>query len=135
MTEIHAFDPDGTPSPGAQIALDGVAETIPDATDGQRGMMTAQAVRDLDSVVNAVPRFQAGKVIMTPVVANTRLAIEVQFPEAFGTLPAVTVTPESGVPNVEMRATASSITTTGFTMNFYRATGTDTAVMWIAVAP
>lgn len=23
MTEIHAFDPDGTPSPGAQIALDG----------------------------------------------------------------------------------------------------------------
>ena len=27
MTEIHAFDPDGTASPGAQIALDA-------ATDG-----------------------------------------------------------------------------------------------------
>lgn len=47
MTEIHAFDPDGTPSPGAQAALDGVAATIPDATTGQRGMMTAQAVQDL----------------------------------------------------------------------------------------
>lgn len=47
MTEIHAFDPDGTASPGAQIALDGVAATIPDATTGQRGMMTARAVQDL----------------------------------------------------------------------------------------
>ena len=53
MTEIHAFDPDGTPSPGAQIALDGVAATIPDATAEQRGMMTAQAARDLSSLSTA----------------------------------------------------------------------------------
>ncbi|WP_341856443.1 GDSL-type esterase/lipase family protein [Brachybacterium sp. GPGPB12] len=47
VTEIHAFDPDDTPSPGAQAALDGVAATIPDATTDQRGMMTARAVQDL----------------------------------------------------------------------------------------
>ena len=71
MTEIHAFDPDGTPSPGAQTALDeavtGLATTadvtaqigaateglasevfvadtvaaIPDATTEQRGLMSA----------------------------------------------------------------------------------------------
>ena len=54
MTEIHAFDPDGTPSPGAQTALDAATEglpshtdiadaiaAIPDATAGQRGMMPA----------------------------------------------------------------------------------------------
>ena len=28
MTEIHAFDPDGTPSPGAQAALDGATEGL-----------------------------------------------------------------------------------------------------------
>lgn len=44
---VHAFDPDGTPSPGAKIALDGVPAAIPDATTSQRGMMTAQAVQDL----------------------------------------------------------------------------------------
>ena len=53
MAEIHAFTPDGTPSPGAQIALDGVAATVPDATAEQRGMMTAQAVRDLSSLSTA----------------------------------------------------------------------------------
>ena len=60
MTEIHAFDPDGTPSPGAQTALDAATEglpshtdiadaiaAIPDATTGQRGMMTAASVADL----------------------------------------------------------------------------------------
>ena len=77
MTEIHAFDPDGTPSPGAQTALDAATEglaseaqvqaqigdateglpshtdiadaiaEIPDATAGQRGMMPAASVRDL----------------------------------------------------------------------------------------
>ena len=60
MTEIHAFDPDGTPSPGAQTALDAATEglpshadiadaiaAIPDATAGQRGMMTAASVADL----------------------------------------------------------------------------------------
>ena len=60
MTEIHAFDPDGTPSPGAQTALDAATEglpshadiadaiaAIPDATAGQRGMMPAASVRDL----------------------------------------------------------------------------------------
>ena len=60
MTEIHAFDPDGTPSPGAQTALDAATEglpshadiadaiaAVPDATAGQRGMMPAASVRDL----------------------------------------------------------------------------------------
>ena len=62
MTEIHAFDPDGTPSPGAQIALDGavaglasegfVSNTvaaIPDATDNERGLMAAADKAHLDS--------------------------------------------------------------------------------------
>lgn len=31
MTEIHAFDPDGTPSPGAQIALDSAVAAIPES--------------------------------------------------------------------------------------------------------
>ena len=62
MTEIHAFDPDGTASPGAQIALDGavaglasegfVSNTvaaIPDATDSERGLMAATDKAHLDS--------------------------------------------------------------------------------------
>ena len=31
MTEIHAFDPDGTPSPGAQTALDSAVAAIPES--------------------------------------------------------------------------------------------------------
>ena len=31
MTEIHAFDPDGTPSPGAQAALDSAVAAIPES--------------------------------------------------------------------------------------------------------
>ena len=61
MTEIHAFDPDGTPSPGAQIALDGAVaglateafalgavEAIPDAAIEQRGLMSAEDKAHLD---------------------------------------------------------------------------------------
>ena len=40
MTEIHAFDPDGTPSPGAQIALDGAVAAIPEATTSAAGLMS-----------------------------------------------------------------------------------------------
>ncbi len=77
MTEIHAFDPDGTPSPGAQTALgeavaglattadvtaqigaatDGLASgesvaaaiaAIPEATSNERGLMSAEAVQTL----------------------------------------------------------------------------------------
>ena len=61
MTEIHAFDPDGTPSPGAQAALDGAVaglateafalgavEAIPDAAVEQRGLMSAEDKAHLD---------------------------------------------------------------------------------------
>ena len=80
-----------------------------------------------------LPRVLAGTAVMTPVEANVRLSVEVQFPEEFTEPPVVVVSPESGVPNVEMRASASAITRAGFTMNFYRASDTDTSVHWIAV--
>ena len=61
MTEIHAFDPDGTPSPGAQTALDsaveglatedfvlGAVDGIPDADVDQRGLMSATDKAHLD---------------------------------------------------------------------------------------
>ena len=61
MTEIHAFDPDGTPSPGAQAALDsaveglatedfvlGAVDGIPDADVDQRGLMSATDKAHLD---------------------------------------------------------------------------------------
>ena len=64
MTEIHAFDPDGTPSPGAQTALDAATQglasrteltaainAIPDADATQRGLMTPQAVKTLSAIV------------------------------------------------------------------------------------
>ena len=56
MTEIHAFDPDGTPSPGAQTALDAAVAAIPDASAEARGMMTdtaAGAIADLPSALTA----------------------------------------------------------------------------------
>ena len=51
MTEIHAFDPDGTPSPGAQVALDAVqtearesAQRLAEAPD-ERTMLNRVRVR------------------------------------------------------------------------------------------
>src|SRR5699024_4770172 len=84
VTEIHAFDPDGTPSPGAQAALDdavaGLATTadlaaqigsateglasegfvsdavaaIPDASTESRGMMTATAAGAIADLPSAL---------------------------------------------------------------------------------
>ena len=48
MTEIHAFDPDGTPSPGAQTALADAIAAIPAATTEQRGLMSADDKAHLD---------------------------------------------------------------------------------------
>ena len=110
--------------------VDGKADTA-----ALTGKADASALSALASVVGALPQIQAGKILMGPLVANERLSLPVEFPAGFSTPPIVTVTPESGVPNVEMRASASAITETGFTMNFYRASASNTSVMWIAVAP
>ena len=110
--------------------VDGKADTA-----ALTGKADASALSALASVVDALPQIQAGKIYMEPVAANERLSLPVEFPAGFSTPPIVTVTPESGVPNVEMRASASAITETGFTMNFYRASASNTSVMWIAVAP
>ena len=69
MTEIHAFDPDGTPSPGAQTALDAATEglpshtdiadaiaAIPDATTSERGLMPAEARASLEAVAEVAAR-------------------------------------------------------------------------------
>ena len=69
MTEIHAFDPDGTPSPGAQAALDEATEglpshtdiadaiaAIPDATTSERGLMPAEARASLEAVAEVAAR-------------------------------------------------------------------------------
>ena len=89
MTEIHAFDPDGTPSPGAQTALDdavtGLATTadvtaqigaatdglasegfvadtvaaIPDATTAQRGLMSAEDKAAVGAISRPAPESTA----------------------------------------------------------------------------
>ena len=53
MTEIHAFDPDGTPSPGAQAALGEAIDAIPDATAESRGMMSNVDKQRLDGTLSA----------------------------------------------------------------------------------
>ena len=89
MTEIHAFDPDGTPSPGAQTALDeavtGLATTadvtaqigaatdglasdesvaaaiaaIPEATTEQRGLMSAEDKAAVEAINRPAPESTA----------------------------------------------------------------------------
>ena len=60
MTEIHAFDPDGTPSPGAQIALD--AATADLATKGEVSAQIGDATGGLaseayvDNATSALPQ-------------------------------------------------------------------------------
>ena len=102
-------------------------------------VITAERMEHIESGIKAahdahagLPRVLAGTVLMTPVEANIRLSIDVQFPEAFTEPPVVVVSPDSGAPNVEMRASASAVTRTGFSLSFYRSSSTDTSVHWIA---
>ena len=62
MTEIHAFDPDGTPSPGAQTALDSAVAAIPESVlDPQ----VASAVSDGGTSTRAALDGLTGRGIMT----------------------------------------------------------------------
>lgn len=54
MTEIHAFDPDGTPSPGAQTALDAAVAAIPESVlDPQIAAYVADSDTEIASAGDA----------------------------------------------------------------------------------
>ena len=71
MTEIHAFDPDGTPSPGAQTALANAVEGIPDASGTQRGLMAATDVARLGTAATNALRAEKGRPARASVAYGT----------------------------------------------------------------
>ena len=70
MTEIHAFDPDGTPSPGAQTALDAAVAAIPAAELSTPGLITLGEVsaRASDTVQAAMSQAVTSDELFTSVV-------------------------------------------------------------------
>ena len=71
MTEIHAFDPDGTPSPGAQAALDAAVAAIPDAGVAARGLMSAEAAQALAATQATAAAAERGRPSRTSVSWGT----------------------------------------------------------------
>ena len=74
---------------------------------------------------------QSGKVLVKPSAANTTTTVNVTFPTAFTKVPNVVVSNNGAAPNVTS-VSAGAITTTGFTLYFYRTTKVNTYVSWIA---
>ena len=79
-------------------------------------------------------KLQAGQEAVTVAAASTRYTQAVVFPEPFLEVPEVMVTPY--VVGVETAfVSATNVTATGFTLNYYRTNVANMTVGWVAVAP
>jgi hypothetical protein len=74
---------------------------------------------------------QSGSVQMKVNTAKTTVTATVTFPRAFTKLPKIVVTPLTASP-AACSVSVSNVSTTGFTVYFYRTTATNTYVYWIA---
>lgn len=74
---------------------------------------------------------QSGKVLVKPSSARATTTVNVTFPQAFTKVPNVVVSSNGASPSTTS-VSAGAITTTGFTLYFYRTTQTNTYVSWIA---
>lgn len=76
---------------------------------------------------------QCGDVNVVPSTAGAVTSVKVTFSRAFNTVPFVTATPRTSVPN-KVSVGVGDITKTGFTLHAYRTDTTNFYVGWIAVA-
>ena len=101
------------------------------------------AVQDLiDSSMNgislstggtlSVRNIQSGSETFSNPTANSVVTKSITFLTSFENVPVVVVTPNTGAPQ-NCHVGVTNITTTGFTLNFYRTTSVTTAIKWIAV--
>lgn len=74
---------------------------------------------------------QSGSVLMKVTTAKTTVTATVTFPTAFTKVPKVTVTTRTANPS-QCSASVYNVTTTGFTLYFYRTTVNTNYVDWIA---
>lgn len=74
---------------------------------------------------------QSGSVLMKVPAAKTTVSATVTFPRAFTKIPKIVVTPITAGPSL-CSVSVSNISTTGFTVYFYRTTKVDTTVYWHA---
>lgn len=91
-----------------------------------------QLAQSVDTVVTNRAVVRCGTVLVTPTAANTIVQFNVTFRAALPATPAVTLTPQT-VANAQCFAYASSVTATGFVINFRRDSATGTNVSWVAV--
>ncbi|MFB7142675.1 hypothetical protein ACFCYN_24000 [Gottfriedia sp. NPDC056225] len=76
---------------------------------------------------------QTGAVSITP-VANTPTSIAVTYPKPFPTLPSVQVTPNTGVPESEVKMVSfGNPTVNGFNAFIYRTNTNATTLYWVAI--
>lgn len=86
----------------------------------------------IDNLENvSVRNIQSGTVSITS-VANTVVTKSVTFATPFTSVPRITVTPVTTVPN-RCSLGVSNVTTNGFTINLYRTNVSTTSINWIAI--
>lgn len=156
MAEIHAFSPDGSPSPGAKLALGrtGISSiTSPEPgvwlidqgpSDSSDAMLSLQeslhdkaeksVVDTLVEKLESLPHVQTGLVTLDA-VADTVVSSEVIFSTPFTGIPNVTATAVSGVPGTVVEVSVSNITETDCKVYIRRTSTVATNVMWIAATP
>jgi hypothetical protein len=121
----------------------------PDGSQPVLAEAVAAQLRRLDNLVQGLTdqfglfptSIQAGAASITPAtnIVNTfynanyfRGTVVVNFAQAFGSTPAVVVTPNTTVPGVVIEASVSGPTSALCTLNLARQTSTATGVFWIA---
>ena len=86
----------------------------------------------LDSIASSPMRVQVGSRNITP-TAGAATSGGVTFPTPFASTPTVLICPQTAVPGTVLGATATGVSTSGFTAWVWRSNTTSTALVWIAL--
>jgi len=106
-------------------AITQATESIGDSIDSRLSAFSIDANQNV-----SVRNIQRGRVLVSA-KKNKVATKHVNFPKAFTTIPSVTITPISSVPN-KISCSVNNVTTKGFDLCMYRTSDTDTAFGWIA---
>lgn len=115
---------------GTPLNATNLNSIIQDMIDTTIGPISSALTIDANGNVH-FRNLQSGSVLMKVPTAKTTVSATVTFPTAFTKVPKVVVTPYTTGPSL-CSASVQNVTTTGFTVYFYRTTAVDTAVNWMA---
>lgn len=115
---------------GTALTADNLNSIIQEMIDNSLATLNGAITVDANNNVN-YKNLQSGRVLVKPAAAKVVTSVTVNFPTPFTKTPNVVVSANTSGANI-VATSVGSITTTGFTLYFYRTTKVNTSCHWIA---